>query len=163
MGSAEYQVLGSIDPPSFIFGVIAPEEEGESRAVGTELLDDLVGQGLPAQMLMRSGLAFDYGEGVIEQQYALLGPACEVGGSERGTFLAEISIYFFEDISQRGRSNNPLGNREGQPVSLAGSMIGILSEYDYFDLVKRGKFECVEDLVLGWKNALGLSELGDKF
>ena len=60
-------MFGRIDPPSFIFGVIAPEEEGESRAIYTELLDDLVGQGLPAQMLMRSSLAFDYGEGVIEQ------------------------------------------------------------------------------------------------
>ena len=64
MGSVEDQVLGRIDPSSFIFGVIAPEEEGE---------------------------------------------------------------------------------------------------YDYFALVKRGKFKCVEDLVLGWKNALALSEFGDKF
>ena len=48
-------------------------------------------------------------------------------------------------------------------MSLAGSMIGILSEYDYFDLVKRGQFECAEDLVLGWKNALGLPEFGDMF
>ena len=163
MGSAEDQVFGRIDPPSFIFGVIAPEEEGESRTICTELLDDLVGQGLPAQMLMRCGSAIDYGEGVIEQLYALLGPACEVGRSKRGTFLAEISVDFFEDISQRGRSDNPLGNREGQAVSLTGSMIGILSEYDYFDLVKRGKFECAEDLVLGWKNALGLPEFGDMF
>ena len=138
MGSAEDHMLGSIDPSSFIFGMIAPEEEDESRAISTELLDDLVGQGLPAQMLMRSGLAFDYGEGVIEQQYALLGPASEVGGSKSGIFLAEISVDFFEDISQRGRSNNPLGNREGQAVGLTGSMIGILSEYDYFDLVKGG-------------------------
>ena len=131
-------MLGSIDPSSFIFGMIAPEEEDESRAISTELLDDLVGQGLPAQMLMRSGLTFDYGEGVIEQQYALLGPACEIGGSKRRIFLAEISVDFFEDISQRGWSNNPLGDREGQAMGLTDSMIGILSEYDYFDLVKRG-------------------------
>ena len=86
-----------------------------------------------------------YGEGGIEEQHPLVGPAGEVATGE-GNLGAEVAVYLFDDIDQRGRHSNARRDGEAQPVGLAGFVVGVLSQDDHLDFVERGMVESGEDV-----------------
>ena len=63
-----------------------------------ENADSRICKCFPTSVLVRTGLVCTYGEGSIEQQYALLCPACQIAGS--GGISANVIFYFLENIKK---------------------------------------------------------------
>ncbi len=65
VGGFYYFVLGPVYEGGFGAGVAAPEDEDEMGDLGVEVLDDVLGEGLPAFAAMGGGaMGFD-GENIV--------------------------------------------------------------------------------------------------
>lgn len=74
----QHEMLSRVDKRTLALCITAPEDEYYMLfAVGDEL-DDIVGEGLPSMLLMRTCGMLTYGEGGIEEQDSLLCPTCEI-------------------------------------------------------------------------------------
>lgn len=71
-------MLAAVDECFLGDGIAAPEEEDEAAATAGELADGGIGEEFPSMTLMTAGLVGTDGEGGVEEQYPLLGPAAEV-------------------------------------------------------------------------------------
>lgn len=78
MGGGEHMVPVQVNELALGDGVAAPEEEDDATATLAEGGDGGVGELLPAVALVAAGTVCADGEGGIEEQDALLGPAAEV-------------------------------------------------------------------------------------
>ena len=76
-----------VDELRLALGIAAPEDEHKARLLLAERLDDGVGEAFPAPALMGAGLMLAHGEGGVEQEHALPGPACQVAGGGQGVLL----------------------------------------------------------------------------
>ena len=88
-------------------------------------MDDVVGEGRPADIPVAVGLPAPHGQGGVEQQYAARSPFCQC--AVPGRLDAEVVMQFPENVLQaRGRLYTGL-HRKTEPVCLAGAMIGVLT------------------------------------
>ena len=74
----QHMVAQGVDELALGDGMAAPKEEHDARTVFVEGADGGIGEGLPAVALVAAGLVGAHGEGGVEQQHALFGPAAEV-------------------------------------------------------------------------------------
>ena len=110
MGGGEHQVLAAVYEGAFALGVSSPEDEDEVFFPVGQQADDAVGKGLPAVALVRACLVGAYGEGGVEQQHALPGPAGEVACG--GWLGAYVVFNFLEDVDERRGEGNAIVYRE---------------------------------------------------
>src|SRR3989344_2631444 len=90
-----------IDEPTFLLGVIAPEEKHEMLLLLRQLLYHRIGERLPPLTLMRArGMCSDR-QRRVKQEYSLRSPPCEISVSWR--FTAHITRNFLVDILKRWR------------------------------------------------------------
>ena len=145
MGCGEHVVAAAVDEAGFAYGVAAPEEKHDAAAMLREGADGGVGEGLPAFVLVRAGLMGAHGEGGVEQQHPLVGPALQiaVGGWYVG---AEVGVYLFNYVHQRRRHGYAVGHGKAEAHGLPRLVIGILAENDDLHLVERGAVEGGEDV-----------------
>ena len=87
----------------------------------------------------------------VEQQHPLLGPAVEV--ARRGDGRAGVVGDLLEDVLQRGREGNAVGDRETESVGLPGTVIGVLADDDHFQLFERAFVEGPENVAAAGKDA----------
>ena len=86
----------AVDECSFALGIGPPKNEYKMLFFFGENADGRICKCFPTAVLMRTGLVCTYCEGSIEQQYALLCPACQIAGS--GGISANVIFYFLENI-----------------------------------------------------------------
>ncbi len=55
-------------------------------------------------------------------------------------------MEFFVDVLERRRDSDPILDGKAESVSLPCSMVGVLSEDDYFHLIEGGGIEGIEDI-----------------
>ena len=100
-----------------------------------ENADSRICKCFPTSVLVRTGLVCTYGEGSIEQQYALLCPASQLAGS--GGISAIVIFYVLETFKLGRRERNTVIYGETKSVCLSRTMIGVLTDYHDFYFVKR--------------------------
>ena len=113
-------------------------------ALGSEFVDDRIGERLPAPVLVRAGLMGADSQRRVEQQYALVCPAQQVAA--RGHRLAEVALDFLEDIQKRRRVRHTVLHREAESMRLPRFVIRVLPEDDDLHLVERTVGKGVEDI-----------------
>ena len=141
----EDEVLAGVDEGFLGDGIAAPEQEDESVATGGEFADGGIGELLPAVALVRACLVGADGEGGVEQQHPLVGPSGEVARSE-GDGGAEVAVDLLDDVDQRRRHGDAVGDGEAEAHGLPGFVVGVLPEDDDLHLVERRVVEGVEYL-----------------
>ena len=87
----------TVDECPFTLGVGSPKNKYKMLFFFGENADSRICKCFPTSVLVRTGLVCTYGEGSIEQQYALLCPACQIAGS--GGISANVIFYFLENIN----------------------------------------------------------------
>ena len=90
------------------------------------------------------------GQDGVEEQNSLFCPLVQ-----RTAFRnrrAEIGIQLLENVPERGRKFHARTHRKGKSVRLPVIMIGILSENQYTDFVRRSQAERAEEVFPGRKN-----------
>lgn len=120
-------------------------------------------------VLVRACLMGAYCEGGVEQENPLTGPPCQLPTGV-GDMRVEVGIDFLDDVDQRGRDSDPLGDRKAETLRLSRLVVGVLSEDDDFHLVERRVVEGGKDLAAGrvtdillafrYKKTLQLCEIG---
>ena len=84
----------------------------------------------------------------VEEEHALLGPARKVYPGHS----AYIVPYFFEDVAQRWRNARSMLHGETQSVCLPGSVIRVLTNDHYANIVWCSELQCSKHVVFGGKN-----------
>ncbi len=143
----EDEVPVRVDEGAFPLGVGAPEKKYEVLFLVGEAADDGVGEGFPAFILVGARLVGAHGEGGVEEEDTLVGPAFQIARCGDGN--TEVVFNLFEDVLERGRLLDAFGDGEGEPVRLSGTVIGVLSEDDDFGVVHAAMVEGVEDEFAG--------------
>ena len=78
MDGGEHVVTTFVDELRFGYGIAAPQEEDDAAAPFGKGSDGGVGKGFPSMPLVRSSLVGAHGEGGVEQQHTLIGPALQI-------------------------------------------------------------------------------------
>lgn len=144
---AEHKVARAVDYLAFLLCIAAPEYEYEVFALGRELAYDGIGKCLPPVAGMRGGLMLAHGEGGVEQQHALLGPAAQTACGGHGT--AGVGLNLLEYVDQRRRHAHTVFDRETQAFGLSGTVVGVLAYDDDLYLWEGTEIEGVEYFVAG--------------
>ena len=143
-------VSRGIDQRQFFLRRTAPEHKHHGTRKSADGPYDGVGEFLPAVFLMRArGMCAD-GQDGVEEQDPLFCPLFQ-----RSAFRnrrAEIGVQFLEDVAERWRKFYTRTHRKGEPVRLPVVMIGVLSENQYTDFVRRSQAERAEEVFQGRKN-----------
>ena len=160
MGGGEHQVLAAVYEGAFALGVGSPEDEDEVFFPVGQQTDDAVGKGFPTVALVRACLVGAYGEGGVEQQHALPGPAGEVACG--GWLGAYVVFNFLEDVDERRGERDAIVYREAQPVCLSGAVVRVLAYDDYFHLTEGAEVEGVEYQSARRVDGLGAILLADE-
>jgi hypothetical protein len=66
-----------------------------------------------------------------------------------GVRNAKVSLYFFEDIYQRGGRRHIWPDRKTQTMRLSGPMVGILSQYYHRHLIQGSTVQSVKTVLAG--------------
>ena len=144
---AQHKVARAVDYLAFLLCIAAPEYEYEVIALGRELAYDGIGKCLPTVAGMRGGLMLAHGEGGVEQQHALLGPAAQTACGGHGT--AGVGLNLLEYVDQRRRHAHTVFDRETQTFGLSGTVVGVLAYDDDLYLWEGTEIEGVEYFVAG--------------
>ena len=147
MDGFEDEVSVRVDEGAFPLGVGAPEEEYEVLFFVGEVADDGVGEGFPAFVLMGACLVGAHGEGGVEEEDALVGPAFQIARCGDGN--AEVVFNLFEDVLEGGRLLDAFRDGERKPVRLSRTVVRVLPEDDDFGVVHAAMVEGVEDEFAG--------------
>ena len=152
MHRLQYEMARGVYQRCLAAGITAPKYEHEIVAVSIECLDGGVGKLLPSATLVTGCLMRPYGQCGIEQQHTLLCPTGEVSGHRYRH--SKVLFYLLKDILQRWGKRHSVAYRETQTVCLSWLMVWVLTYNDHLHLVKRTKFESIED-ELSWGISCG--------
>ena len=94
---------------------------------------------------MGGGLPPPYGDGGVEEQHPLAGPAVEA--AVIGPPYADVVLQLGEDVLQRRRQRDAGPDGEAQAVGLVGAVVRVLPEDEYFHRRVGREVEGGEDLV----------------
>ena len=120
------RVAGGVDQRLLPARRRSPEDEHDPLGLGVDSPDHLIGEGLPALVVVGGGLPGTHRERGVEQQDALAGPRLEV--AVVGRLDAQIGTQLGVDVGERGRDPDATLHREAQPVGLARAVVRILAE-----------------------------------
>ena len=87
-----------VDKRALADGVASPQDEDKSGAVGREPADYFVGKFLPSSSLVRTGATGFHGEGGVEQEHTLIGPAGKI--AVVGVWRTGVGAYLLEDVDK---------------------------------------------------------------
>lgn len=121
----------------------SPEHEDKVVPTAIEGSDGRIGECFPSLSAMAEGLMFFYREARVEQEDALLCPACQVAALRNGCSC--FGLHLFEDVLERGRECNAVVDTEAEPVRLSRSVIRVLPEDDDTNFVEGCCVEGIED------------------
>ena len=76
-------MAAAVDVLSLADGKAAPQHKYDACALLGKSLDSRVGEQFPASVLVRPSLMGAHGEGGVEEEDALVGPASEIATGER--------------------------------------------------------------------------------
>ena len=143
MGAGKDQMACAVDEGAFLDGIGTPQQEDQMLAAFVQAADDGIGELFPAMSLMAAGLVGPDGEHGVEQQHALMCPTGEVaaGGDGRTGLLLD----FLEDVLQGWGEGHAVIYRKAKAVGLTLVVIGVLSQYDHFYIVKGCGMKGIED------------------
>ncbi len=95
---------------AFFLRADAPHRMNTTRSgLRFDGLDDGVGEALPALPLVGGGLPGPHGQGGVEEEHALPGPAVEA--AVVGPLHADVALQLGEDVLQRRRERRPRAGR----------------------------------------------------
>ena len=117
---------------AFGLGGHTPKHENYGlRALG-HLGDDCVRQYFPSVPLVTMGLAFLDREAGVQQEHAFVSPVRQTtAGDGHGRKRApQVTLKFFENITQRGGQRYAGRHGKGQTLRLAAPVVGVLTEND---------------------------------
>lgn len=157
MGRTEDEVARTVYDGALALCVAAPEDEDQVLFLLVQKTYDRVCKCLPSFSLVRTGFVSAYGQGCIQQENALFGPAGQVAACRN--ISANVISYLFENILQGGWELNPIVDRETQSVSLSRSVVGVLTDDDYLHLVEWTEVERIEDKTPGRVDTFNVSPL----
>ena len=135
MCRTEYQMLVTVNEGTFLLCITSPKDEYQIFSFFGQDTDGSICKLFPTATLVWTGLVGAYCQGGVQQQDALFSPSCQVTGG-RG-WRADIFFYFFENVHQRRRKGYSVIHRETKAVCLTGTMVGVLTDNDYFYFIKR--------------------------
>lgn len=124
------EMLRLVDERFLATCVATPEQEDKMIAMFVEVFDGGFSENLPAFAAVRTGFMRFNSENVIEEQNALFLPGFKIASLVR--MRAIFGVDFFIDIDERRRDGLRVGDRKGEAMRGAGSMVGILAENDDF-------------------------------
>lgn len=139
----EQQVAAAVDEFAFAPGISSPKQKHQALPFFGQAMHHRIGKKFPAFVLMRAGLMGTNGEGGVEQQDSLAGPAFQIARGQR--LQAQILTNFAKDVFERRGQSHPLLYREAKPVGLSWFVIGILSQNYQPDLFKRAEIKSVKN------------------
>lgn len=142
MGRSQYQMAVAVDEGAFPLGVCSPEDEYQVFFLLGQHSDGSVGKGLPAVILVRSGLMGAYGQRSVQQEDALLCPAGQVAAG--GHVGADVTFDFLENVDQRGRKGYAVVHRKAEAVGLSRAMVRVLPDDDHLYAVEGAEVEGIE-------------------
>ena len=122
-----------------------PQDEHDPLRLAVHGLDDRVGETLPALSLVGGGLPGPHGEGGVEQEDALPGPAVEA--AVVGAGHPDVAGQLDEDVLERRREGDAGADAEAQAVGLVGAVVRVLPEDQHLHLGVGRQVEGGEDLV----------------
>ena len=125
----------AVDERALALGGTSPQDEDEMVAARRERVDDGVGEDLPAPVLVRARAVRRDGQRRVQQEHAFARPGHQVG------HFAEL----LGDVLQRRRRPHARRHVEGEPLRLAGLVVGVLAEDDDLHLVERRAVERLEN------------------
>ena len=115
----KYQMSATVDECPFTLGVGSPKNKYKMLFFFGENADSRICKCFPTSVLVRTGLVCTYGEGSIEQQYALLMPAVSdcrlVGASVPMSFFISLKI-----LSKEGGKGTPSFTEKQSPCACPG-------------------------------------------
>lgn len=83
----------------------------------------------------------------IQKEYSLARPITQI---TIDSLDLQVALELFVDISEAWWQYLIFTNTKSESICNSWSVIGVLSEDDNFDLIKRGEFECSVDLMFWW-------------
>src|SRR5690606_11718264 len=143
VGRLQDDMPGRIDQGLFGSGIIAPKQNNKTGSLPAQAPDHFIGEALPPDLTVRSGLAFLYREDRIEQKHALSRPVRQIPVSGRGN--AQVAIQFLVNIPQGGRDGHSFWYGKAQAHRLPRSVIRVLAEDDDPDLREWGLIKGMKD------------------
>ena len=135
VSAAQHEMPGRINQAFLFLGIAPPEQKHYSVSILRDPSDDLVGEHLPAPVLVGGRLAFTNRQRGIEQKHSLIRPMGQVSILRIGP--SKICFQLLEDIYQRRRVSDSLMHGKTQSIGLSCTVIGILAEYDHLDGLER--------------------------
>lgn len=147
MHAAQNQVALAVDQLALLLRMTSPQQEYQALALAIQRVDRGIGETFPALALMRGGLSRFDGEHGIEQEHSAIGPRRQA--PVIGARNAQAPLDLLEHVLQRRRHTHARSHRKTQAMSLAGTVVRILTEDDYAHLVEGRVLEGVEDVRAG--------------
>ena len=150
MGGFEHEMLLCINQFALTSGKISPQHKHHAVAVVRDAADYSVREVFPAYFAMRCRRTGADCENRVQKQHSLSGPVFQI--RPPGHSHSEVVFDFLEYVFQGWWSRNTVGNGKGQAHSLAIAVVWVLSEYHYFNFVKRSEFKSPEYVLAGREN-----------
>mmetsp|Transcript_62280 Transcript_62280/g.167116 ORF Transcript_62280/g.167116 Transcript_62280/m.167116 type:complete len:251 (-) Transcript_62280:527-1279(-) len=165
VGCLEHLVPLGVHGLALVLRRAAPQQEHQPLPLARHRRDDGVGESFPPPLLVAVGLRAAHREHGVEHEDALLGPARQAavrGPLEPGH--PGVRLQLLVHVDQAGRCGDARLDAEGQPVGLAGAVVGVLPHHHHRHLVQRAEVEGGEDLVERGEHLLARRDLaGDEF
>ena len=117
MGTGQHQMGGVGDEGTLLPGVSAPEQENHRLLPLVEQFNDPVCEGFPSQTPVTVGLSGPDGQGGVEQQHTLTGPAGQLPVGRR--LDPQFLLNLLEEILQRGGRLHALPHRKAETECLS--------------------------------------------
>lgn len=130
VAGSEDVMRARVDEPLLRARVSSPEQENDAVALAAEVADDTIRELLPSLARVRTRSPLAYREARVEQEDALLRPACEVAVS------SGPRACLFEYVDQAGRRSCPFGDRECQTHGLLLAVVRVLPKNDDSDFTR---------------------------
>ena len=137
-------MLAGVDKCFFTSRKVSPEDKDDVFFFFWNLWNDSISKISPSYFRVACREGFLNSENTIEEQYSLICPVTEIStqwGSKTWVFI----FYFCKHVSKTRRNLDSLLYRKAESMRLSLSMIRILSEYYYFEILHR-------TMVKSWKN-----------
>lgn len=126
----QHQVPLRIDHSLFGLGMSTPQKKHRSLALLGYFADQQIREKLPTPFGVASRSPFLHCQTGIQEQNTFLRPRQQTSCSDRKPLLDSCAFahQLLEDVAKRRRYCNPLGNREGQALRLATTVVRVLTQ-----------------------------------
>lgn len=154
MDGGQYMVFGCVDECLLWRSKRASKEKDDTFFAVRDCFDNSIRKVFSSELAVRCSLRGLDCQDSIEQKHSLCRSTCEISVSRHCLTCALFDL--FVDVFERWRDCHWFRDRKRKSHSLFGSMIGILSEDNDFEIVSWCLFKGIEDQWRWWIDCCSL-------